>query len=45
MDELDVIVAEIAAEMEQVSDRGKVADYIPALGKVSSAHFGLAGHG
>ena len=42
MDELDVIVAEIAAEMEQVSDRGKVADYIPALGKVSAAHFGLA---
>ena len=42
MDELDVIVAEIAAEMEQVSDRGKVADYIPALGKVSSSHFGIA---
>ena len=42
MDELDVIVAEIAAEMEQVSDRGKVADYIPALGKVSASHFGIA---
>jgi len=42
VDELGVIVAEIAAEMEQVSDRGKVADYIPALGKVSSAHFGIA---
>jgi glutaminase len=40
--ELDVIVAEIAAEMAQATERGKVADYIPPLAAISPRHFGIA---
>ena len=40
--DLDTIIAEIAAEMAQAADRGKVADYIPPLAKVSPQHFGMA---
>ncbi len=42
MPELDIIVAEIAAEMAQATRRGKVADYIPPLADVSPEHFGMA---
>jgi len=39
---LDGIVAGIAAEMAACEERGRVADYIPALGCVSAEHFGMA---
>ena len=39
---VDVIIAEIAAEMAQATERGKVADYIPPLATVSPQHFGMA---
>jgi glutaminase len=39
---LDEIVSEIAAEMAQVVDRGKVANYIPPLAEISPRHFGIA---
>lgn len=42
MTDLASIVAEIAAEMAAETDRGKVADYIPVLGDVSPARFGMA---
>ena len=40
--DLDRIVAEIAAEMAAMSDRGRVADYIPPLAAVSPDRFGIA---
>ena len=40
--DLDRIVAEIAAEMAAMSDRGRVADYIPQLAAVSPDRFGIA---
>lgn len=36
------LVANIAAGMTNVRDRGRVADYIPELAKVSPDHFGIA---
>ncbi len=39
---LDTVIAEIAAEMAQAAERGKVADYIPPLAKISPQHFGIA---
>jgi glutaminase len=42
MQALADIIAEIAQEMAQAPDRGRVADYIPALATVSSDHFGMA---
>ncbi|CAH0348528.1 glutaminase [Sphingobium sp. CECT 9361] len=39
---LGTIVAEIAREMADASDRGTVADYIPPLAKVPSSRFGIA---
>ncbi|SIT81629.1 L-glutaminase [Yoonia rosea] len=36
------IVADIGAEMAAAPDRGAVADYIPELGAVDPAHFGMA---
>ena len=42
MADLAGIIAQIAAEMADAPDRGQVADYIPALAKVSPAHFGMA---
>lgn len=41
MDKLGTIVSEIAAEMAEVENRGKVADYIPSLAGVSPWHFGM----
>ncbi len=40
--DLDRIVAEIAAEMAAMSDRGRVADYISPLAAVSPDRFGIA---
>lgn len=42
MPELEAVVAEIAAEIAQAVERGKVADYIPPLAKISPEHFGMA---
>jgi glutaminase len=42
VDRLADIVREIAAEMADLPDRGKVADYIPDLAAISPAHFGIA---
>ena len=39
---LDRIVHDIADEMRQRTDRGKVANYIPELGRVDEQAFGLA---
>ena len=41
MDRLQDIIADIAAEMADVQDRGRVANYIPALANVSPKHFGM----
>jgi glutaminase len=41
MADLATLVAEIAAEMANRKVRGRVADYIPELAKVSPAHFGM----
>ena len=42
MPPLVTIIQTIAAEMAAAVERGTVADYIPSLGKVSPAHFGMA---
>lgn len=42
VDRLDAILSAINAEMAVAPERGKVADYIPSLAKVSSDHFGIA---
>ena len=42
MPALATIIAEIAAEMADAPERGAVADYIPALGGVDPAKFGMA---
>lgn len=42
MQALAEIVAEIAHEMARIPNRGRVADYIPALATVSTHHFGMA---
>jgi glutaminase len=39
---LEEIVATIAADMARERDRGRVADYIPALARVSPDRFGIA---
>jgi len=39
---LDVIIADIAAEMASEDERGKVADYIPPLASVPDSKFGIA---
>lgn len=41
-DRLAALVAEIAATGAAATDRGKVADYIPSLGCIDPAHFGIA---
>ncbi|MER0237439.1 glutaminase [Fulvimarina sp. MAC8] len=38
---LDTVVAEIAAEMRERPDRGKVASYIPELGRVDPHQFAI----
>ena len=42
MRDLDEIVQSIAADMARESERGKVADYIPALARVPADRFGIA---
>ncbi|TIX28249.1 MAG: glutaminase A [Mesorhizobium sp.] len=42
MPELEQALAEVAAEMAERTDRGKVATYIPQLGKVDPKKFGIA---
>ena len=42
MAELGAILAEIADEMAQATDRGEVATYIPELAKVDPCRFGIA---
>ena len=42
MPDLDAIVREIAAEMQDRTDRGEVASYIPELAGVDPQRFGLA---
>jgi glutaminase len=42
MDPIGRIVAEIAEEMRQASERGRVADYIPPLAQVPPDKFGIA---
>ena len=42
MDDLGHIVGSIASRMSAEGDRGRVADYIPALARVSPDHFGIA---
>ena len=41
-DLLATAVAEIVAHAATVADRGKVADYIPSLGRIDPARFGIA---
>ena len=42
MVDLAKLTALIAADAARATDRGRVADYIPELAKVSAAHFGIA---
>lgn len=42
MNDIPATLAAIAAEMATHTERGKVADYIPSLGKVDPKHFGIA---
>jgi glutaminase len=42
MPDIGAIVTRIASEMAAEVQRGKVADYIPSLGKISPAKFGIA---
>src|SRR4051812_22760293 len=42
MSDLGGIVRSIAGEMAAETDRGRVADYIPALGRVRPDQFGIA---
>ena len=42
MPDLELALAEVAAEMAERTDRGDVATYIPQLGKVDPKKFGIA---
>jgi glutaminase len=42
MPDIAEVLAEIATDMAAVGDRGEVASYIPQLGKVDPAKFGIA---
>jgi glutaminase len=42
MTDLATLVTGIAERMAHIPERGRVADYIPELAKVSPAHFGIA---
>jgi len=42
MADLEQLLAELAAEMAVAEDRGKVATYIPQLGRVDPGQFGIA---
>ena len=41
MPDLAAIARDITAEMAGAIERGKVADYIPSLGRISPQHFGI----
>jgi glutaminase len=41
-EDLDAVVAQVAAEMRPYLGEGKVADYIPALARVDPRQFGIA---
>ena len=41
-DALATAVAEIVIHAAKIADRGKVADYIPSLGRIDPKHFGIA---
>ena len=41
-DTLAAVVAEVVAQAVAAADRGKVANYIPSLGRIDPAHFGIA---
>lgn len=42
MPDLQQVLTELAGELSAVKDRGEVATYIPQLGRVDPAHFGIA---
>ncbi len=42
MTDMSAILDDIASAMAQETGRGRVADYIPELGKVDPGHFGIA---
>ncbi|GGE00844.1 glutaminase [Polymorphobacter glacialis] len=42
MADLAGLVSDIASRLQAATDRGRVADYIPELAKVSPRHFGIA---
>lgn len=42
MRDLSAVIHQIAADMAREPDRGRVADYIPALARIDPAHFGIA---
>ncbi|MCO5084993.1 MAG: glutaminase [Rhizobiaceae bacterium] len=42
MPDLAEVLSELAAEMAAITDRGSVATYIPELGKIDPARFGIA---
>ena len=42
MPDLAEVLPELAAEMAAITDRGSVATYIPELGKIDPARFGIA---
>ena len=42
MPDLATIARDITAEMSGAVERGKVADYIPSLGRISPQHFGIS---
>lgn len=42
MTDLQALAREVHAELDAATDRGRVADYIPELGKVNGAKFGIA---
>lgn len=42
MDDIGTIITEIAAEMAQAEERGRVADYIPPLAAIDPRKFGIA---
>ncbi len=42
MADISCIITRIADEMKAATDRGTVADYIPALARVDPAHFGIS---
>ena len=42
MDEIMPVLADVLAEMESITNRGKLADYIPELSKCDPTSFAMA---